>query len=264
VYDEILDDVKIGTKIWADETGWRVRGKTWWLWIFANERSAYYWPDRCRGGPVVEAILGVIFFGVLIVDGWQAYNKVSCAKQTCMSHIFRKIRGFIEAYPHYRSIMTFYVQLRRIIKDGERLQRQRKEIGEVAFQRRLQKLKLRLNELLRWNNPNQVLKDIIKKVRRQQANILTFVEHDGVTSHNNYGEYIIKKGVLKRKVSGGSMSEGGVRAYSCLQSIAMTCHLRGISFHTFLKTSLVHYIRTGKPMLLSEYESMANQERKAA
>jgi len=61
VYEEILNDVKQGTKIWADETGWRVKGKLWWLWIFANERSAYYWPDRTRGGPVVQRLLGEVF-----------------------------------------------------------------------------------------------------------------------------------------------------------------------------------------------------------
>jgi transposase len=100
VYDEILADVKHGVRIWAEETGWRVKGKLWWLWIFANERSAYYWADKTRGSPVVERLLGEIFYGILIVDGWHAYTKIVCAKQTCMAHIFRKIRAFIDAYPH--------------------------------------------------------------------------------------------------------------------------------------------------------------------
>jgi hypothetical protein len=56
VYDEILNDVKGGTLIFADETGWRVKGVLWWLWIFANKRSAYYWPDKQRGSPVVLKI----------------------------------------------------------------------------------------------------------------------------------------------------------------------------------------------------------------
>ena len=51
------------------------------------------------------------------------------------------------------------------------------------------------------------------------------------------------------------MSEEGARAYACIQSIAMTCQLRNLSFHGFLKASLVQYIRTGKPMLLAEYEA---------
>ncbi len=254
VYEEILNEVKHGTKIWADETGWRVKGKLWWLWIFANERSAYYWPDRTRGGPVVERLLGEVFLGILIVDGWHAYTKIVCDRQTCMAHIFRKIRAFIDAFPQYRSIMTFYLRLRRILRDGEKLQAARAGLSELVFQRRLKALEQRLNVLLQWKNPNDTLKEVIKKVRRQKEHILTFVKHEGAPHHNNYGEYIIKKGVVKRKMSGGSMSAEGARAYACIQSIAMTCQLRGISFHRFLKASLVCYIRTGRPMLLAEYE----------
>ncbi len=255
VYEEILNDVKQGAKIWADETGWRVKGKLWWLWIFANERSAYYWPDKTRGGPVVERLLGEVFLGILIVDGWHAYTKIVCDRQTCMAHIFRKIRAFIDAFPQYRSIMKFYLKLRRIIRDGEKLQAARDGLSELVFQRRFKALEQRLDALLKWNNPNDTLKELIKKVRRQKHHILTFIKHKGAPHHNNYGEYIIKKGVLKRKISGGSMSAEGARAYACIQSIAMTCQLRGISFHRFLKASLVHYIRTRRPMLLAEYES---------
>ena len=264
VYDEILEDLRQGARVWADETGWRVRGKLWWLWIFANERSAYYWADKTRGSPVVEQIMGVVFYGLLIVDGWHAYTKIVCDRQTCMAHIFRKIRAFIDAYPQYRSILTFYLKLRKIIRDGEKLQTARAGLDEMAFRRRLKTLERRLEALLKWNNPNEVLKELIKKVRRQRQHILTFVNHDGASHHNNYGEYIIKKGVVKRKMSGGSMSPEGLRAYACIQSVAMTCHLRNISFHRFLKASLINYIRTGKPLLLSEYEAAMKSEVKAA
>ena len=264
VYEEILADVRDGARIWADETGWRVKGKLWWLWIFANERSAFYWAEACRGSPVVERILGPLFLGVLIVDAWSAYNALSCAKQTCMAHIFRKIRAFIDAWPHYSSLLRFYVKLRRLIQDGEKLQRARTEIDEAVFQRRLKALHSRCDALLAWRNPNPVLAKVIGQVRRQRRHLLTFVEHDGVPSHNNYGEYIIKKGVLKRKVSGGSMSAEGARAYACIQSVAMTCQLRQLSFHAFLRASLIHYIRTGTPMGLADYEAGLQTHKEAA
>ncbi len=73
--------------------------------------------------------------------------------------------------------------------------------------------------------------------------------------HNNYDEYIVKKGVVKRKMSGGSMSVESTGAYAYIQSVAMTCQLKGISFRRCHKASLVLYIRTGKSMLLAEYES---------
>ena len=150
--------------------------------------------------------------------------------------------------------MKFYLKLRRIIRDGEKLQAKRGGLSELVFQRRLKALEQRLDALLKWKNPNDTLKEVIKKVHRQKDHILVFITHEDAPHHNNYGEYIIKKGVVKRKMSGGSMSAEGARAYACIQSIAMTCQLRGISFHLFLKASLVQYIRTGRPMLLAEYE----------
>jgi transposase len=182
-YDEILEDLRQGARIWADETGWRVRGKLWWLWIFAHERSAYYWADKTRGSPVVAQILVVVFYGILIADGWHAYTKIVCDRQTCMAHIFRKIRAFIDAYPQYRSLLTFYLKLRKIIRDVEKLQAARAGLDEMAFHRRLKALERRLDQLLNWKNPNDVLKEVIKKVRRQKEHILTFVHHDGAPHH---------------------------------------------------------------------------------
>jgi hypothetical protein len=259
IRDEILEDVKSGWVIFADETGWSVKGRLHWLWAFANPRSAFYWVDRGRGSPVVEAILGNIFSGVLVTDAWCAYHKIICLKQTCMAHLFRKIRKFYEAYPHLRSLMKFKRRLGRIIQDGVKLQTLKAELSTEVFERRLGFLKVRLEELLSWQNPNPILAEIIAKVARQKEHILTFVEHAGVPTTNNYCEYIIKKGVLKRKVSGGSMSESGANAFSILISIAQTCHLRKLSFRGFLKQSLLQYIRTGTPMLLSEYETQMNQ-----
>jgi transposase len=199
-----------------------------------------------------------------MVDGWHAYNQLVCSRQTCMAHIFRKIRAFIDAYPQYRSVMKFYLKLRRIIRDAEKLQGLRSELDELVFHRRLKKLRQRLDDLLNWKNPNIILTDVIKKVRRQEDYILTFVEHEEGDHHNNYGEYIIKKGVLKRKVSGGSKSAEGAYAYAIVQSIAMTCQLRKISFCHFMKESVLQYIRTGKPMLLAEYEARFQAKYKTA
>jgi hypothetical protein len=255
VYLEILEDVKGGKIIFADETGWSIKGVLHWMWAFANERAAFYWVDRGRGSLVVQKILGDVFSGVLVTDAWCAYYKILCSKQTCMAHLLRKIRKFHEAYPNLKSILKFKKKLQSIIMSGEKLQSLKTKLSPEDFQRKLDLLKARLDQLLLWPNPNPILQEIIKKVARQKEHILTFVEHDGVPTTNNYGEYTIKKGILKRKISGGSMSENGANAYCILASIAQTCHLRKLSFVGFLLKSLIAYIKTGIPMTLSEYES---------
>jgi len=253
VYDEILEDVRNGGFLHADETGWRVKGKNWWLWVFGNHESAVYTIDKSRGKDVVRRILGEFFTGVLVVDGWSAYLHMMCEQQSCMAHLLRKIRKLYAAFPRLRSVYKFYIKFRKILRDGERLQSQRKKLDEFVFKRRLKKLHDRLDELLKWSNPNEILALVIKKVKRQQPRILTFVEHPDVPCHNNYGEYLIRIGVLKRKVSFGSKSPEGAQAYATLLSIYTTCKLRDISYLHFLKKSLQYYTQTGKPMLLQQY-----------
>ncbi len=255
IHEEIRQDVQIGVTLFADETGWRVKGKPWWLWVFGTTRSAYFTLDQSRGSDVVRRVLGEIFLGVLVVDGWSAYLSLVCEQQSGMAHVFRKIKKLREAFPQLFSIGRFYLKLRRIILDGEKLSKQRKKLGEVVFQRRLLRLHHRLEALIQWKNSNEILAEIIKKVKRQQPRILTFVEHEDVPSHNNYAERLIRIGVLKRKVSGGSMSAEGAKAYAVLLSVYVTCRLRQLSFRKFLKESLIVFIKTGKPLRLKEYEA---------
>jgi transposase len=266
VYDEILKEIKSSSLLQADETGWRVRGRNWWLWVFGTRDTAYFTVDKTRGSDVVRRVLGEIFFGVLVVDGWSAYLSLLCEQQSCLSHLLRKIRKFRDAFPHLTDIVKFYLKFRRIIRDGEGLQKNRDQLGKLVFLRRLEKLKKRLDDLLQWPDPDGVLKEIIKKVKRQQPRILTFVEHPGVPFHNNYAEYLIRIGVLKRKISGGSVSAEGAESYAILLSIYTTCKLRGISFPKYMRASLKHYIRTGKPLSLKSYSeiNIVESERKKA
>jgi hypothetical protein len=256
VYEEILEDVKSSKILQADETGWRVNGKNWWLWVFGTKEEAIYTVDKSRGQDVVRRILGEVFLGVLVVDGWAAYLFLVGEQQTCMAHVLRKIRKFHAAFPDIVDVYQFYLKLRKILKDGVILQGQRPQYSNLIFDNKVQKLHTRLDKLLEWDNPSHILAQVIKKVIRQRPRILTFVEHADVPCHNNYAEYLIRIGVLKRKVSFGSKSAEGAMAYATLLSIYTTCRLRKISFSHFLKKTLQHYALKGKPLLLKEYKAI--------
>ena len=76
----------------ADETGWRVDGRTHWLWRFTTADLTYYMIDRRRGGPALKRFFKKEFAGVLVTDFWSAYNAVVCAhKQKCLPHLLRDI-----------------------------------------------------------------------------------------------------------------------------------------------------------------------------
>ena len=76
----------------ANETGWRMQGKTYWLWCLATKNAAYYLIDPKHGGSVLKRLFRSFFNGVLVTDFWGAYNSVSClAKQKCLPHLLRDL-----------------------------------------------------------------------------------------------------------------------------------------------------------------------------
>jgi hypothetical protein len=113
---------------------------------------------------VVRRVLGEIFFGVLVVDGWNAYLYLLCEQQSCLAHLLRKVRKFRDAFPQLTEIVKFYLKFRRIIRDGERLQQNRDQLGELVFQRRLKRLKQRLADLVQWPTPERFSKRSLKRL----------------------------------------------------------------------------------------------------
>jgi transposase len=73
-YEEIAESATSSAVLHADETGWRVNGKTHWMWCVTNADVTYYVIDRSRASPVVKRFFKKAFQGVLVSDFYGAYN----------------------------------------------------------------------------------------------------------------------------------------------------------------------------------------------
>lgn len=56
-YEQIGREARNAAVLHADETGWRVAGKTHWLWCFTTNEVTYYLIDRSRGEGGPEQVL---------------------------------------------------------------------------------------------------------------------------------------------------------------------------------------------------------------
>ncbi|MFQ5632377.1 MAG: transposase, partial [bacterium] len=92
VYDEIGQQAKESPVLYADETGWRNNGQTYWLHCLCNQVLAYFGIERSRGSPAIKKMLGEFFRGVLVSDFWGGYNFIkTLAKQKCLVHLLRDL-----------------------------------------------------------------------------------------------------------------------------------------------------------------------------
>lgn len=92
LYKEIRKALRTRKMAQGDETGWKVNGVQHWLWAFSSGAEALFVADRWRGHQVPLWALGKHFPGVLVRDGWAAYNAVECPQQQCLAHINRDLQ----------------------------------------------------------------------------------------------------------------------------------------------------------------------------
>ncbi|TAN59633.1 hypothetical protein EPN16_06780 [bacterium] len=115
LYQKLMQSLKTGAFIHADETGWKIDGKTHWLWKFSNKKVSVSHIDESRGQKVVEQIVGERYGGVLISDFLSAYNKITARrKQRCLVHILRDLKKVREYWHDDRGALRYCERLEDI------------------------------------------------------------------------------------------------------------------------------------------------------
>ena len=229
----------------ADETGWRVEGQTWWLWCFATTDATYYLIDESRGHAALDEFFVAEFGGVLVSDFWAAYDAVGRTKQKCWPHLLRELKDVDAGSDAGGDWPVFAKRLRRIYGDAIRLELARPEFPPEDFGRRLSLLHSRISDLAagEWAHADAVR--LAKRLHKYGAELLTFVEFEGVPSSNNHAEREVRPAVLMRKASYGNQSEPGARTRSVLMSAMRTLKNRGLDPMRAIIDALRTYATTG-------------------
>ena len=101
-----------------------------------------------------------------------------------------------------------------------------------------------------WSNKEA--RRLIKRLRRHQDEVFTFLHNDEVPYDNNFGERSIRGAVIMRKNSYNNRSERGAMTQSVLMSVFFTIKQRGLNPVATVKKAMKIYIETGKLPMLAE------------
>jgi transposase len=245
-YLEIEMSAKASAVLHADETGWRVNGKTHWLWCFTNDDTTYYHIDPGRGKAVVKKFFKKAYEGVLVTDFWGAYNAVVCAnKQKCLPHLLRDIKRTTKYHKPGSDWPLFAKRLKRLIRDSLRLQKSRGELTSESFVSRRNLLQSRLDALIHATWEQKHARRLVKRLRRHRLELLTFLDVVGVPPDNNHGEREIRPAVIMRKNSYANGSPEGATTQAALMSIFRTLKRRGHDPIRTVINALRTYLKTG-------------------
>ena len=182
-----------------------------------------------------------------MTDFWGAYNAVACAaRQTCLVHLLRELEHTEKYKSAGKHWPTFAKKLRRLIGDAIRLLRRKDELSPETYASRRNRLDTRLAEMIEtsWEDANA--RRLIKRLRRHQNDLFTFLDQEGIPFDNNHAERSIRPAVILRKNSYGNRSQHGADCQAVLMSIFRTLKQRG---HDPIRTTinaLRDYLTSGK------------------
>lgn len=223
-YEALIEEVRHSPSVTADETGWRVGGRLWWMWAFSTAQVTVYSIQPGRGFEQAAAVLGEDFAGFLVRDGWSIYRQfVQALHQTCLSHLLRRCREMILVagkgqgeFPRtVATILQHALQLR-----DRRDQGQISERGVAVARGRLE---ARLDRSLERRYRSLRNQRLANHLLREREALFTFLICPGLEATNWRAEQAIRPMVVTRKVWGGNRTSRGAHTQGILVSILQSC-----------------------------------------
>jgi transposase len=246
-YRIILDDLPRSERIAADETGWRIGGRSAWLHVWVGERSTAYAIDSKRSADALERAIGANWSGILSHDGYATYDRFADAiHQSCVAHVLRRARDLLDGVG--RGAVRFPRQVIALFAGAVHLRNEylRDAVTLESLQDQRDVFDDRLVELL--SRPRRVAKHatFVTHLWRHFEQWFTFLFNPTVEATNWLAEQAIRPAVVNRKVWGGNRTPTGARAQGVLMSVLETVRRTMRSMLDHVSASLRAF---GNPML---------------
>lgn len=243
-YDALGAAVRQSAVVHADETGWRENGQHGYVWTFTTPTLRYFHRDPSRAGAVADGVLGPDYAGVLVRDGYVAYDHFPGPQQRCWAHLWREIDTLERLWPAHQALAAWVAGLRTLYRaatapppSGERGEGRP---AEQARRRRAHRYERQLLALCPPTIPaDQPHATMATTLRRHVDHLFTFVRHPAVPATNNLAERSLRPLVIARKISGGTRSPAGSSQRMVLASVLGTAQLQGDDPGTLLQRLLL-------------------------
>ncbi|MGZ3337272.1 MAG: IS66 family transposase, partial [Isosphaeraceae bacterium] len=129
--DRLVEAARHSAVQHVDETGWKIGGRSAWLWVFADAHATLYRIRKSRGHEVVVAVLGADDPGVLVRDCFLAYDPLKFTKSQCSSHLLKRCAEVEQSKS--RGAVRFSRRVAALLRRGMALKRRRGTISDHGY-----------------------------------------------------------------------------------------------------------------------------------
>lgn len=249
-YEKLLLQMRCAPIVYADETGWRVAGRNGQLWTITSPDKTLYHVDKSRGSKVIQGLLGKAFGGTLVSDFYSAYSRMDCKKQKCLAHLLRELKESAEKSPAFAA-GNFFADCKQLIKRMLRLKLRWEELEDKEYDRRVRRLESQLKALAKAQYEEPNAKRIARRLLKHQGELTAFLHDKDLDATNNAAERALRPAVVMRKITGGSRSKNGAKAWATLASLMKTAIQQNHRLLDTVRSMLAGAWATQKPPTMS-------------
>lgn len=246
VYNAILNEIEIASYVGSDETGAKVNGEKWWIWVCLprnlggqNIENTFLKASNSRGFDTVEALFPNGLPNATIgSDRWAAQLKIqSKDKQLCFPHLQRDLIYLIELEGE-KDEKQWATKFKNLLHKALELRQQAIKRGSPfeKHEQTVKGLEQQLNQLLAIPLSKQVTPKTLtfQKSMIKYRNYLFPCLYDlEIPPDNNASERAVRNIKVKQKISGQFKS--GQDTFCILRSIIDTLRKRELDVLFFLK-----------------------------
>lgn len=222
-----------------DETGWKSKGDTRWLWSFVSPVAVFFHIASSRGSGVLKSVLGDTFAGVITSDDHSAYNAYhkNGIWQLCWAHIIRKLKGLKDS----RSSPHADIFAQNMLTEADHLFTYWHAFREGYFPRKdlweataLIRARMKRYCLLYQDDADRSVRTRARRMLKHWDHLFTFILYEGVEPTNNAAERALRPAVQWRKICFGNQSDAGERFTERILTVTRTCQKQNKNAFEFL------------------------------
>jgi len=216
----------------ADESGARHRGRNCYLHVICNDMFSFFAIKNSKSRSAIYEILGLEYGTKLeipfVTDGAKQYLDVSKRHAKCWIHEIRHYKKLMPFLDHHRSLLNKVMgQLWGLFDLLIRYKNHPDKSLRVVIE-------WKFNWLFSRRIGYTELDERLASTDANRDGLLKVLDYPFIPIHNNAAEIAIREGVIKRKISYGTRSELGKRAWENMFSIMDTCRKQEVNFFHYL------------------------------
>jgi transposase len=246
VQEQIEPLVREAELVYADETGWKENGHPLWLWVFTCATASLFVLAQ-RTKEVVVRVLGEQFANWLMSDGYGAYRHYDW-RLRCLAHLMRKARGLQESVDAEANgfgkktveVLETLMAAVYAAREGPPDVPLREQHAELL--RQFLALCIRHADA-----EHRKTRELARELLNDWDTYWVVLDYPWLPLTNNEAERALRHWVIARRISYGTRTAQGSRAFALTISVIETCRKRGASPWPYL-AEVIRQRRKGLPV----------------